>query len=233
MREVEISEKVPQAGIIGPVVQTMSHLGHILTVFTAIFVIVDPFAVVPVYLMMTDRFPPDAIVRTRRKASWVAMGILSTFAVSGLSIFHIFSITLPAFQIAGGILLLLLGIAQLNGSRTRVKPEEREESMEKEDVSVFPIGTPLLAGPGSISTVVLYSSETQNVLGILSLVISIALAILASYFVLKLAHPLLRILGRTGLNLMTRIMGLILTAVAVQFILNGIHGALQAMHVIS
>ncbi len=211
----------------------MVHIVHILTVFTAIFVIVDPFAVVPVYLMMTDRFPQEAIVHTRRKAAWVALGILATFAVSGLSIFHIFSITLPAFQIAGGILLLLLGIAQLNGSRMRVKPEERQESMEREDVSVFPIGTPLLAGPGSISTVVLYSTEAKSVWEVVGLVVSLALAILASYLVLKAAHPLLRVLGRTGLNLMTRIMGLILTAVAVQFILNGIQGALQSMHVIS
>jgi multiple antibiotic resistance protein len=204
-----------------------------LSIFVAIFTIIDPFAVVPVYLTLTDRFAPDAIVRTRKRAAYVAMGILSTFAITGMSIFHIFSITLPAFQIAGGILLLLLAIAQLNANRTRVKPEEQSESMGREDVSIFPIATPLLAGPGAISTVVLYASEAKHAGQIVGLVAAIGLAMWASYMVLKLAHPLLRLLRQTGLNLLTRIMGLILAAVAVQFILNGIEGALHTMHILT
>jgi len=203
-----------------------------LSTFVAIFVIVDPFAVVPVYLSLTERFSHDDVVRTRRKASFVAGGILITFALTGLSIFKIFSITLPAFQIAGGILLLLFGIAQLNGSRARVKPEEQNESMEREDVSVFPMGTPLLAGPGAISTVVLYAASSRTPLTMAILVASIAAALGASYVVLKAAHPLYRVLGKTGLNLVTRIMGLILTAVAVQFILNGTKGALEWMQIL-
>lgn len=207
-----------------------------LSTFIAVFVIVDPFAVIPVYLTLTERYSHDEVVRTRRKAAMVAGSILILFALTGLSVFKVFSITLPAFQIAGGILLLLFGIAQLNGSRTRVKPEEQSESMEREDVSVFPLGTPLLAGPGAISTVVLYASQTHEqshpTARLIMLCIAIALAMLASYFVLKTAHPLYRVLGRTGLNLVTRIMGLILTAVAVQFILNGVEGALKAMHIL-
>jgi len=207
----------------------LTELLYILSTSVAVFVIVDPFAVVPVYLLLTDRFTPDGILRTRRRASLVAFGVLSTFAISGLSIFNLFSITLPAFQIAGGILVLLLGIAQLNSQRTRVQPEERDESMEKDDVSVFPIGTPLLAGPGAISTVVLYATQAKSAVRVGGLVLSIAVAMGASYLVLKLAHPLFKVLGKTGLNLLTRIMGLILTAVAVQFILNGVKGAIQTM----
>lgn len=207
----------------------MDDLVKVLTTFIAIFVIVDPFAVVPVYLMLTDRSPQESIVRTRRKATFVALGILLTFALTGLTIFQVFSITLPAFQIAGGILLLLLGIAQLNGSRARVRPEETNESLEREDVSVFPLGTPLLAGPGAISTVVLYATQAKSVLHRVELLISIVLAMVASYVVLKTAHPLFKYLGRTGLNLVTRIMGLILTAVAVQFIINGVTGVLKNM----
>lgn len=204
-----------------------------LSTFVAVFVIVDPFAVVPVYLMLTERYSVPDVVRTRRKATKVAGGLLITFALSGLSIFKIFSITLPAFQIAGGILLLLFGIAQLNGSRARVKPEEQSESMEREDVSVFPLGTPLLAGPGAISTVVLYAASFRSPLKMAILVAAIVSALGAAYLVLKAAHPLYRVLGKTGLNLVTRIMGLILTAVAVQFILNGTKGALELMKIIA
>ncbi len=199
----------------------------ILNTFIAVFVIVDPFAMVPVYLTLTERFSADAIVRTRRKAACVALGILSIFGLTGLSIFNLFGITLPAFQIAGGILLLLLGIAQLNANRTRVKQEETDEGLDREDISVFPLGTPLLAGPGAISTVVLYSSRMKGVVGTIELLVSIFLALLASYLVLKSAHLLYRVLGKTGLNLMTRIMGLILTALAVQFIINGIKAVVQ------
>lgn len=210
----------------------LEHLRTFLSTFVAIFVIVDPFAVVPVYLMLTERYNVPDVVKTRRKATFVAGGLLITFALTGLSIFKIFSITLPAFQIAGGILLLLFGIAQLNGARARVKPEEQSESMEREDVSVFPLGTPLLAGPGAISTVVLYAASGRSPLKMFILVLAIASALAAAYLVLKAAHPLYRVLGKTGLNLITRIMGLILTAVAVQFILNGIKGALQWMQVL-
>ena len=199
----------------------------ILNTFVALFVIVDPFAMVPVYLTLTERFSAEAVKRTRRKAAFVAFGILATFGLTGLSVFNLFGITLPAFQIAGGILLLLLGIAQLNNNRPRVKPEETEEGLDREDISVFPLGTPLLAGPGAISTVVLYSTKMKGVEGTVQLIVALILALIATYAVLKGAHFLFRWLGRTGLNLLTRIMGLILTANAVQFILNGIHGALQ------
>jgi multiple antibiotic resistance protein len=205
---------------------------YLMSSFTAVFVIVDPFAVVPVYLALTARFPPETIAHIRRKATMVAAGILVVFGGTGMAVFHLFGITLPAFQIGGGILLLLLGIAQLNNNRPRVKPEEQEEGMEKEDVSVFPLGMPLLAGPGAISTLVLLSTRTKDSWQLVGLVVATLLAMGAVYLVLKSAHFLYRLLGHTGLNLLTRIMGLILTANGVQFILRGIEGALKAMGVL-
>jgi multiple antibiotic resistance protein len=136
-----------------------------------------------------------------------------------------FGITLYAFQIAGGILLLLLGIAQLNADRRRVKTEEESESLERDDVSVFPLATPLLAGPGSISTVVLYASQAQGALQVSLLVVAIALALALSYVLLRFAPRLLNFLGRTGLNLLTRIMGIMLVAIAIQFVINGLKTA--------
>jgi len=205
---------------------------YLLGSFTAVFVIVDPFAVVPVYLALTARLSADAIQRTRRKATLVAGGILVTFGASGMAVFRLFGITLPAFQIGGGILLVLLGIAQLNNVRARIKPEEQEEGEEKEDVSVFPLGMPLLAGPGAISTLVLLSTRAGSFLRTAELVVATCLALFAAYLVLKSAHFLLHLMGKTGLNLLTRIMGLILTANGVQFMLTGIQGALKQMGVL-
>lgn len=188
----------------------------------AIFVIVDPFAVVPVFLSITEHSGSHGRERTARKASLIAFAILAFFALFGLILFDFFGITLPAFQIAGGILLLRLGLAQLAADRTRVRPEEAEESREREDVSVFPLATPLLAGPGAISTVVLLASKQESKLGVTALVFAIAVAMAASYFMLRFASVLYRVLGKTGLNLLTRIMGIILTAIAIQFMINGV-----------
>ncbi|MEY4631875.1 MAG: hypothetical protein RIQ81_1995 [Pseudomonadota bacterium] len=193
--------------------------------FVAIFVIIDPFAVVPIYLSLTEGYSPEALRQTRRKASMLALGILMTFALTGTAIFKMFGITLPAFQIAGGILLLLLGIAQLNSSRERVQPEEQYEGMARDDISVFPLGMPLLAGPGAISTVVLFASEVKGTTSLVALLVALVAALGLSHLTLKGAPLLYKLLGRTGLNLLTRIMGVILTAVAVQFIINGLTGA--------
>ena len=115
-----------------------------------------------------------------------------------------------------------MGLAQLAADRTRVRPEEAEESREREDVSVFPLATPLLAGPGAISTVVLLASKQESKLGVFALVCAVAVALAASYFMLRFASVLYRVLGKTGLNLLTRIMGIILTAIAIQFMINGV-----------
>lgn len=200
----------------------IEELKYLFNTFVSIFVIVDPFAVVPVYMSLTDRFSVAALRQIRRKATFVALGILMTFALTGMTVFKIFGITLPAFQIAGGLLLLNLGLAQLGANRTRVKPEEADEGLEREDVSIFPLATPLLAGPGSISTVVLQASQASSPLRVGILICALAGALAACNLILKSGPYLFRILGQTGLNLLTRIMGLILTAVAVQFILNGI-----------
>lgn len=201
--------------------------------FVAVFVIIDPFAVVPVYLALTENETMQVRRNTRRKATMVAFGILAVFALSGMGIFNFFGITLPAFQIAGGILLLSLGINQLNATRQRVQDDEKREGIEKEDVSVFPLGMPLLAGPGAISTVVLLSSNVKGASESAMLITAIFAALVASLFVLQAAPMLFRVLGQTGINLLTRIMGIILTAIAIQFMLNGISGYLKILKIIS
>ncbi len=202
-----------------------AFLDHFVASFIAIFVIVDPFAVIPVYLGFSGRFSDQDLSIIRRKATIVATGMLLVFAISGMSIFNVFGITLPAFKIAGGLLLLILGINQLNSKRDRVQADERAESLERDDVSIFPLATPLLAGPGAISTVVLFSARAQGQPPkIIGLVLAVIVAMLASFLVLKLAPFLFRVLGKTGLNLLTRVMAIILTAIAVQSIVDGVVG---------
>jgi multiple antibiotic resistance protein len=197
------------------------------TTFTALFAIVDPLAVIPVFLSLTDRYSGHERAAVSLKACAIATVILCVFAVTGEGIFRLFGISIPAFRIAGGILLLLLGIAQLDAHRERVKTEEENESFAREDISIFPLATPLLAGPGSISTVVLQSSQIHGPVQTILLLIAIVLVFVATYFLLKSAPHLYRFLGQTGINLVTRIMGIILTAIAIQFIIDGIMGVVS------
>ncbi|MBC7530550.1 MAG: NAAT family transporter [Oligoflexus sp.] len=190
--------------------------------FTALFAIVDPFALIPVFLTMTDRFSPAERKHVCSKAAIVATCILLSFAIAGERIFQLFGISIPAFQIAGGILLLRFGIAQLSAERERVKREEESESFERSDISIFPMATPLLAGPGSISTVVIRASTIKTLVDQVIFGLSIVMVFVITYFLLRSAPYLYRLLRRTGLNLLTRIMGIILTAMAVQYIINGL-----------
>ncbi len=190
--------------------------------FTALFAIVDPFALIPVFLTMTDRFTPAERRHVCSKAAIIATCILLSFAIAGERIFHLFGISIPAFQIAGGILLLRFGIEQLSADRERVKREEESESFERQDISIFPLATPLLAGPGSISTVVIRASTLKGIVDQVIFVLAIMSVFVITYFLLRSAPHLYRLLRRTGLNLLTRIMGIILTAMAVQYIIDGL-----------
>jgi multiple antibiotic resistance protein len=197
--------------------------------FTALFAIVDPIAVIPVYLSLTDRYSKQEKTSIGLKACLIATLVLCLFAITGEGIFRLFGISMDAFRIAGGILLLLLGIDQLAAHRERVKTEEENESFAREDISIFPLATPLLAGPGAISTVVLQSSQGSGIGQTILLLLAIASVFFVAFFFLKSAPYVYRVLGKTGINLVTRIMGIILTAIAVQFIIDGLMGVMRQM----
>lgn len=199
--------------------------------FTALFAIVDPFALIPVFLAMTDRFSKAERNHVCLKSTLVASGLLLAFALAGERIFHIFGISIPAFQIAGGVLLLRFGLSELSADRERLKREEESESYERSDISIFPLATPLLAGPGSISTVVIRASQIKGWIEECILILAILVVFVATYFLLRSAPYLYRILRRTGLNLLTRIMGILLTAIAVQYIINGLTTVLNSLQV--
>ena len=195
---------------------------YITGAFITLLFIIDPFAIIPVYLAVSGHFSPAGRQHVRRKATAVALSLLIAMALLGTKIFEMFGITMPAFQIAGGLLLLLIGVAQLNDSRTNLPAAGAEEAKARDDISVFPLATPLLAGPGAISTVILLATKASTWWRLLGLLAAITACILVTYAALGAAARVERLLGRTGMNLLSRVMGIVLTAVAVQFILNGL-----------
>jgi multiple antibiotic resistance protein len=195
-----------------------------LSAVTALFVAIDPFGCVPLFVSITEGDEPEHKRRAARRASLVAAGTLTVFAVSGTFIFRLLGVSVAAFRIAGGVLLFLLAVDMLRAqrSRQRTTPEEEAEGANKPDVSIFPVGIPMLAGPGSTSTVMVLVSHAKDAYEHLVVLGAIAITLLVTYWVLRGASVVAYRLGRTGMNVLERVMGLILAAVAVQFVIDGL-----------
>lgn len=195
-----------------------------LIALSSIFFLVDPFAVIPLFLSMTPNDPPMKRRRTARSAATTCFIMLAAFAAAGGLIFKVFGITLPAFKIAGGVILMMIGLEMIRAhkSATKQSPEEEAESASRETVGVIPLGIPMLAGPGALSTVMILIGDSRRWWQYASVFAAILLTSLAAFWVLAAADRLGRSLGEIGIRIMTRLMGLLLTAVAVQFIINGL-----------
>ena len=194
-----------------------------LLALSSIFFLVDPFAALPTFLAVTAGQDPKKRVRTARKASLTAFVILTTFAIAGTYIFRIFGITLPAFEIAGGIILLLIGLDMLEAKRspTQESPSDTQEATAKDDVGIVPMGIPMLAGPGAITSVMVLVGQAQTKWQMAAIFGSIAITAAICFLVLGSAARVARILGDTGIRILVRIMGLLLVALAVQYFVNG------------
>jgi multiple antibiotic resistance protein len=193
---------------------------------TSLLFIVDPVAVVPAYLFITGDESAEEQRRTAKRACIVMTILLIFFAATGNLLFRAFGITLPAFRTAGGLILWYVAMDMLRGERrTQGGQEEVLEGQTKEDVAITPLAIPMLAGPGAISTVIVLSSQARGLLELSAVYGSVVITGLVSYLVLRVGENLLRRLGKTGIRVLTRIMGLILAAVAVQFVLSGIKEA--------
>jgi MarC family membrane protein len=200
---------------------------------SAIFFVVDPFAAVPFFLALTRDDGPEKRRETALRASLTAGLVLATFAVAGAWIFSLLGISLPAFRIAGGVVLLLLAVDMIRTqpSRTRITEKEIEAGVDKEDVAIVPLGMPLLAGPGSIATVVVLMARAREGPWWHAMPVLGATAVTAGlcYLILSGAARVERVLGRTGLAILERAAGLLLVAVAVQFMLDGIREGLPRL----
>ena len=184
--------------------------------------IVDPLATVPAFLAMTPNDTAEQRIRIARLACCVAAGVLLVFSCAGQLVFKVMGITMPAFQIAASILLLIVALDMVRAQRSRVKEthEETQAGTEKTDIAVTPLAIPMLAGPGAISTTILLQNEAKTIPQHIALYGCIVVVALVSYLILRLSARSVRWLNPILMNIAIRIMGLLLAAVAVQFMLN-------------
>lgn len=201
--------------------------------FSAVFVVVDPFAAVPFFLAMTATDDRARRRETARRAALVSGGVLAGFALAGAVVFQLIGVTIAAFKIAGGALLLLAAADMVRTKIPTMRITEREiaDGAAKEDVAVVPLAMPLLAGPGSMATVVVLMgrARAERLWLVIPVLLSIAATAALSYLILAGASRVDRVLGRTGLNILERVGGLLLAAIAVQFVIDGLGEALPGI----
>jgi multiple antibiotic resistance protein len=203
-----------------------------LTSIAAVFFIVDPFAATPTFLAITAGYERSRRKQVARRAALTCLVFLSVFATIGKYVFRLFGITIPAFKLGGGLLLLLVALDMLQArrSRTRETPEEQSDACtHTDDVGIIPMGIPMLAGPGSLSTVMVLVGQGRSWKDAIPVLLGIAITSGVAYIVLASADRVGAFLGDIGIRVLTRLMGLMLTAIAFQFFVS----ALADMHLIA
>ncbi len=196
-----------------------------LTVVATMFAILNPIGAVPTLMILTENFTKREKNRVIAKSIGVAAGMIIGFMLVGTYIFLVLGIDISDFKVAGGILLFKVAFDMLQGrtSNTKLTQQEADESLEREAVGIVPLGTPLLAGPGTITTAMIYFNSPQYGIEFrLIIFIAIITVLVVSYILLRLSTPLFNRLGKTGSLLISRIMGLLLASIAIEFITSGL-----------
>ena len=196
----------------------------LITAFVTLFVIIDPVGIVPLFIAVTRGMTPPMRRRIGLRACLVAIGLLTVFGIFGDKVLEFVGISMPAFQIAGGILLFLTALDMLFERRTKRREGQTKEAEDPHyDPSVFPLAMPLIAGPGAMATMVLLAGapgttwpQALSILGVMIAVISLTFAMVLTAGLLE------RVLGPTGINVVTRLLGMLLAALSVQFVLDGL-----------
>jgi multiple antibiotic resistance protein len=190
---------------------------------SSLLAIINPLSAAPMYLALTDGYTAEHRRRTLRSAIITAALVLVVFASLGGTIFQLFGITIDAFRIAGGILFFGIGMDMLQAKRSRGKAteEEEREATTKEEVGITPLGVPMITGPGAITTVMVLMTQATTVPRVAVVFGAVMVVLAIAWIVLAAAPRLVGFFGQTGLNVMTRIMGLLVTVIGVQFIVDG------------
>ncbi|HVN28348.1 MAG TPA: MarC family protein [Candidatus Binataceae bacterium] len=191
---------------------------------TALFVIADPIAAVPMFIDLTSGQSRAERNRTAHATAITVAAVLVLSIFLGQPLLELFGIRIASFRVGGGILILLMAISMLNArvSRTVSTPEEVQEGVEKDDPAVVPLGIPLVAGPGAISTMIIYARQATDAYDTIFLVLTGLMVALTVLISLRMAEPIRRLLGKTGINIINRLAGLVLAAIAVEFIAGGL-----------
>lgn len=197
--------------------------------FISMFTMVNPIGVIPVFTAMTSKLSPQESHRVARKASLTALFILLVFALTGQWIFHFFSISVNSLRVVGGVIFFLMGYEMLQAHLTRIQYDDETTHEYINDISITPLGIPIICGPGAITTSILLMNESRSplesgvVLGIIVLLIAI------TYFFLIMAKQVTRLIGENGNKVMLRLMGLIVMVIAVEFFFSGLTPIIREM----
>jgi multiple antibiotic resistance protein len=196
------------------------------TAFVSVLFLVDPPGTVPAFIALTARFTPAKRRRTALVASIATTAILMGFAAAGNVIFRVLGLTLPAFQIAGGLVLFVVALDMIRAQRsTQEDPSELEESSAAAEVAIAPLAIPMLAGPAALSTVTVLMAQAADTAAVGIVFLAIGLTGVICYVTLRLAEPIQKRLGKTGVHVLDRVLGLVLAGISVQFVLNGLVAA--------
>jgi multiple antibiotic resistance protein len=210
-------------------VMHMPELDRLLNFFVTFLVVVEPIGVIPIFIAMTEGVEEHERRRMARKGVTIAGIIFLLFALGGSVFLRTLGISLDAFRIFGGLLLFLIALEMVFGrpSGSRTTDPEQEEGMRREDISVFPLAFPFIAGPGSLATILLAFGPAQSdPLMTGGLLVCVALALLCSLVTLYLATPIMKLMGVTGANVVNRVFGVVLGALAVQYVIDGVRRSL-------
>jgi len=199
--------------------------------FTSIFGIVNPINGGTIFYSLTSGFSIEKKKEIARRASIVCCSVLITFSIFGSIIFKFFGISIPAFRIAGGILIFKVAMDMLQARQSRMKttPEEEELAIQKDDISIVPLAIPMLSGPGAITTVVVLMAKSTSIVEHAVIILGVVITSLITYIIFTESYLITRLFKENGTRIVTRFMGLFILANSVQFIINGIKDVLPTM----
>jgi MarC family membrane protein len=190
--------------------------------FLTMLVVVDPVGLVPMFLVLSGGRGSDERKRVARRAVMTAAGILLAFALGGSWLLTRLGISLGAFQVAGGLLLFWIAVRMVFAEHQRETAEEAAEARNRTDISIFPLAIPIIAGPGSMASILILMGEARtSPQGVIAVLAATGVVLLSCYAALRLSEPLARVLGQTGINVVTRVLGVLLAALAVQYVADG------------
>lgn len=200
-----------------------------LKAFLTLLVVIDPVGVAPVFVGLAGARPPGQRARIAAKAVLVASVVLVAFMLGGNWLLGHLGISLHAFRVAGGVLLFRIAMDMVLAQHERETKEEEQEARSRRDISVFPLAIPLIAGPGALASAMILAGEARGLpLGVVLELVMLAVVLALCYVALRVAGTLSRALGQTGINVVTRVLGVLLAALAVQYVADGARGLLAS-----
>ena len=204
-------------------------ISFFLLTFSSLFTLINPVGIIPTYLNIIENFTEEDQKDITFKASLIAFIILIIFAIMGGFIFNFFNLTIYGFKIVGGILFFKIGLNMVESkiSRTKSTPKEEKEALSKEDITYTPLGMPLIAGPGAITSVMISSENIITIPQKILFILAIMICVIITYIVLITSKKLSKMIGTTGIRIIQRLMGIILMVIAVDLIFQGLHIALE------